>query len=138
MASAYTAQDLLITTNGDLVVTAAGDLQVATIDQTTLQNVTLNLYTQIGDFAALPYLGSMLDDFIGQPNTRSTATLVQSEVIRALTTNGQFNVNDITAQIVPVDYDTIAAYISIQNSAGITNQTYVFIYSYINGLSLAS
>jgi len=138
MAQAYTDQDLQITTTGDLVIAPNGDLQIASIDQTTVQNVILNLYTEQGDMSASPYLGSLVEDFIGEPNTQSTAQLLQTEMIRALTANGQYSANDINIVIVPVAVDTIVPYITIQNAASINTSTLVFSFSYINGLQLLS
>lgn len=138
MAQSYTDQDIQITTTGDLVIASNGDLQIASIDQTTIQNVILNLYTEQGDMSAIPTLGSLVEDFIGEPNTSTTAQLLRSEIIRALTANGEYSASDININIVPVAIDTIIPYITIQNAASISNTTLVFQFSYINGLQLLS
>lgn len=138
MAHAYINQDLQITDDGDLVLTAGGDLKVASIDQTSKQDVVLNLYTILGDMGALPFIGSRVIDFIGEPNSRQNAQLLQSEMLRALTVNQRFFTNDVSIRIVPTDIDAIACYITIQNLASQSPQTIVFDFNYIHGLQLLS
>lgn len=138
MATAYTQQDLLLTTDGDLVLAANGDLKESSIDETTKQDVVINLYTILGDMDALPYIGSRIIDFIGEPNTRQNAQLIKSEMLRALTANGRFFGSDIAVRIIPVDVDAIASYITVQNAAGQVAQTIMFDFNYISGLNLLS
>lgn len=136
MANAYTNQDILLTTDGDFIVAPTGDLQVATIDQTTSQDTVILLYTVYGDFASFPSLGSRIIDFIGEPNTRQNASLLSTEMNRALTASGRFAASDVSIQIVPTDIDTIASYVTIQNLASQATQNIVFAFNYIAGLSL--
>jgi len=138
MANAYTQQDIQITDDGDLVLSSNGDLKVATIDQTSKQDVILNLYTILGDMGALPFIGSRVIDFIGEPNSRQNAQLLQSEMLRALTANQRFFANDISIRIVPVNIDSIVSYITIQNLASQSPQTILFDFNYIKGLQLLS
>lgn len=138
MAGLYTNQDIQITDDGDLVLAANGDFQVASIDQTSRQDAVINLYTIYGDFAAFPSLGSRVIDFIGEPNTRQNAGLLQSEMLRALTNNGRWASSDVAVRIVPVDIDSVISYITIRNIATQAPQTIVFDFNYIAGLTVLS
>lgn len=138
MPGSYTQQDIQISNSGDFVVDPTGDLQLATIDQTTRQDVIFYLYTEYGDFTGQPDLGSKVVDFIGEPNTQSNAQLLQAEMLRALTTDGRFNSRDLTINIVPIAIDDVLAYVTVQNAALASISSLVFDFNYIAGLQLES
>lgn len=122
--------------DGDLVVSSGGDLALASIDQTTRQDIILNTYTILGDFEAFPSLGSRLYTFIGEPNTRQNAGLFKAETLRALTQNGYFNREDINLRVVPIAIDAIAAYLTLRNEAGLEDTQMVFDFNYTKGLQV--
>jgi hypothetical protein len=138
MANSYTNQDIEITDGGDLVVSPAGDLKIASIDQTTKQDINIYLFTRYGDMSALPFIGSLLHDFIGEPNTEDNGNLIYSEILRALSANQRFYTNDINVEVIPIDIDTIATYITVLNAAGTNNQTLIYLFNYLSGLSPAT
>jgi hypothetical protein len=122
--------------DGDLVVSSGGDLALASIDQTTRQDIILNTYTILGDFEAFPSIGSRLYTFIGEPNTRQNASLVRAEILRALTQNGYFSKEDIDLRVIPIAIDTIVAYLTLQNDVGIEATQMVFDFNYTKGLQV--
>jgi phage baseplate assembly protein W len=134
----YTQQDIQITDAGDFLVDDTGDLALASIDQTTRQDVIFYLYTEYGDFTGQPDLGSRVVDFIGEPNTKTNAQLLRAEMIRALTTDGRFSSRDIGINMVPVGIDEVLSYITIQNSAMAALQTFIFDFNYISGIQIAN
>jgi hypothetical protein len=134
----YTRQDIKMTNDGDFEVGSDGDLSLASIDQTTIQDILLNTYTILGDFDAFPSIGSRLYKFIGEPNTRQNASLVQSEILRALTQNGYFSKEDLDISVVPISISTIVIYLLLRNSAGDETQQKVFSFDYIKGLQVES
>lgn len=138
MPGSYTVQDILISDDGDFVVDPTGDLAQATIDQTTRQDVIFYLYTEFGDFTGQPDLGSKVVDFIGEPNTKSNAQLLQAEMLRALTTDGRFNSRDLGINIIPVGIDEVLSYITVQNAALAGASTFVFDFNYVAGLKIIS
>lgn len=136
MATAYNINDIAMTDTGGLVVSPGGDLSLASIDQTQKQDAIIRLYTEFGDFAAIQTIGSLIIDFIGEPNTASNAKDLQNEILRALTADGRFNVSDIQIKIIPIAIDTLYVYITIQNAASTTNTTLLFNFSYTTGLQI--
>jgi hypothetical protein len=134
MARAYLQQDLLLTTDGDLVISNTGDLAIASIDQTTKQNVLLNVFTALGDFGAYSDMGSRLESFVGEPNTRQNAGLMESEILRAITSPGLYSPADITIKTVPISKDSLLFFLTLLNDASILNQTITFHFDYTSGI----
>jgi hypothetical protein len=132
----FDAQDLQLTDSGDLVVSSDGDLSVATIDQSTRQLLILCIYTLLGDFEAVPSMGSKVEEFRGELNTRENANSLRSEVLRALTQGGLFSSEDLLVNIVPIAADKILAQITVRNILGLGNQTISFVFNYESGLEL--
>jgi len=136
MPGSYDMQDLLLSDNGDLVATSDGDLSVATIDQTTRQELILAIYTLLGDFEAVPSMGSTAELFRGELNTRENAGLLKKEVIRALTQGGIFSPDDIGVNVIPIAVDKVLIKITARNPLGLGDQTISFIFNYQSGLEL--
>lgn len=137
MAS-YTRQDIQMSDDGDFVVSSAGDLALASANQTVRQDLLLNSYTMLGDFEAFPTMGSRLYTFIGEPNTRQNAGLVQGELLRSLTSNGYFLKEDIKIRVIPISMDSIAMYLDLNNDIGLGDSSLVFDFNYIKGLQVES
>lgn len=138
MAGSYTNTDILMTNTGGLVVASNGDFQLTSIDQCQKQDSIIRTYTELGDFMALPELGSTIIQFIGEPNTASNAQALKAEILRALSADGRFMPSDLGVQIIPVAIDTIYAYISIQNAVSSTITQFMFPFSYITGLNISA
>jgi phage baseplate assembly protein W len=136
MAGFYNQQDIQMTNTGDFLVDDTGDLALADIDQTTRQDALFYLYTEYGDFAARPDIGSRVSDFIGEPNSSANAHLLKAELLRALTAGGRFSSRDIGIKLVPIAVDEILAYVSIQNGALAGSSSIIFDFNYIKGIQV--
>lgn len=136
MAGFYNQQDIQMTDTGDFLVDATGDLALADIDQTTRQDAIFYLYTDYGDFAAKPGIGSRVSDFIGEPNSSANAQLLKAELLRAITAGGRFSARDIGVKIVPIAIDEILAYITIQNGALAGTSSVIFDFNYVRGIQV--
>lgn len=134
MAGSYISQDIQMTDTGGFLVAANGDFQLASLDQTVKQDAVLRLYTDYGDFQAIPAIGSMIKSWIGKSNNVTNAQGLQAEVIRALTNDGQFAANDISVRVVPIAIDTISVYVTIQNAASTNTTIFMFSFNFTTGL----
>ena len=124
--------------NGDLVVESGGH---KTVSGST--KVAQELYLSLGE----PYgsdrfhrdLGSVLDDFFGQPINDMTEAMVEAEVIRVVRSyietqrlqvledhlesrQSRFDASDVVAEISPVDvtvdYDKILVKLALRTATG--------------------
>ena len=124
--------------NGDLVVESGGN---KTVSGST--KVAQELYLSLGE----PYgsdrfhrdLGSVLDDFFGQPINDMTEAMVEAEVIRVVRSyietqrlqvledhlesrQSRFDASDVVAEIshidVTVDYDKILVKLALRTATG--------------------
>ena len=81
------AKDIYFKDTGDFVVASNGDLSYTETDeQQILQQSTLRLATEKGDFPVYPQLGASLQKLVGRPNTKETAdygaNLIEAELRR--------------------------------------------------------
>jgi len=116
MPGTYSQRDIQITDDGDLVNDSNGDLLVADINRTIVQHVLLCLLTEFNDFDAYPEIGSTLESYIGENNTRETGDLIRREVIRALTSRSLFRADDLNVDIVPISSTDILIKLTIYNA----------------------
>lgn len=77
--------DLQMTENGELIVGPDGDLAYTWGDEQVAQEVLFRLKTTKADWVLSPSVGCSLEDFIGQPNTSLTRSLIESRVLQELT-----------------------------------------------------
>jgi hypothetical protein len=134
----YDRLDLEFSDDGDLVVGSDGDLSVADIDQTTRQDIVVDTYTILNDFEVYPHRGSRLHTFIGEPNTRTNASLLQAEILRALTQGGYFSKSDLDIKVIPISIYNVVAYLTHHNSAGLSAEKIVLGYDYTKGIQVES
>lgn len=97
--------DAWFSANGDLRLDSEkGDLKIATNeDRRVLRQTVLKiLQSTYGDWSMHQDLGAGLSTFGGMPNTRETATLIESQIHSALTREGVLSSNMIRLQVLPV------------------------------------
>ena len=80
--------DFKLDENGELVLTANGDLALAYGDDYLAQEILFRLKTVLGDCIVDPTLGCSLEEFIGQPNTSQTRSVIESIIHTQLTQDG--------------------------------------------------
>jgi phage baseplate assembly protein W len=136
MAGMYLRQDIKMTEDGDFVIGANGDFVRASIDETVQQDVIIYLYTAYGDMEAMPRIGSSLERFKGEPNSKTNAGLIITEAARALTMGGRFQAADVTIKAVPVAIDKLLLFVTITNAVSVLSKAMTFTFDYVNGMDL--
>ncbi len=134
----YTQQDIKMTDDGDFVIGANGDFVRASIDETTQQDVIIYLYTALNDMQALPWIGSQIERFKGEPNSKANAGLIVTEAQRALTAGGRFQSGDITIKAVPIDIDKLLLFVTISNAISVLTKSMSFTFDYVKGMNLTT
>lgn len=125
-----------MTASGDFLIGANGDFVKATIDETTQQDTIIYLYTALGDMEALPNIGSTIETFRGEPNSKTNAGLIITEAARALTVGGRFSASDITINAVPIAIDKLVLFVTIANLVSILSSSMTFTFDYVKGMNL--
>jgi len=82
-------KDFKITDDGMFVIAASsGDLEMVEGDAALAQQIIFRLKTFKGDWTLSPDCGASLEQFIGQPNTRSTRNLIEQAIKSELARGG--------------------------------------------------
>jgi len=88
--------DISFTLDGEIILTN-GDLTLISNDTQITQEINFRLRTTKGDWTLSPNVGASLEDFIGQPNTPATHTLIEQRVQDALSYGNLLTNADISA-----------------------------------------
>tara|TARA_B100000029_G_scaffold273582_1_gene268338 strand:+ start:247 stop:687 length:441 start_codon:yes stop_codon:yes gene_type:complete len=100
------SKDYLWTGDGDLFFdpNGNGDLYTATSegDEVLSSAVIKRLTSSTGDWGTSPELGADLIDFIGLPNTRETAALIQTRVENILVQDLMIRSDAIGTEVFPI------------------------------------
>lgn len=102
---AYEHQDdLRFTPEGDFRLSLGGDL--ARTGTQRLQGLVQRIHKRVmssrGDWALEGQVGAGLGEFVGQPNNRETARLVQSRIVSELLQDNLLYGQDLKVQVVPL------------------------------------
>lgn len=105
----YNETDLRITPDGDLIVK---DNDLATIEgfEAAAQNVYCRLMSSDPEWY-MEQIGANLEDLLGKPNTRETATEGEDMIKDVLTSDGLVSYEDLYVQAVPLDKSTLVFYV---------------------------
>ena len=104
MAGNYDDIDMRWTWNGDYGLGLDGDLLDTSNDLllSLIQDCHTVCASELKDWEIYPNLGANLDDFIGEPNTRSRALLIHDRVQLGLVGAGIVADRDLTVNVVPI------------------------------------
>lgn len=138
MASNYDDIDFDFTWDGDFTLDECGDLKDTTYDylQSLKQEIQTYIKSSIGDWKEEPSVGASLDDFVGEPNNRITASEMKARVESSL--SEIVNLQDLSVRIVPVGIYNVLVILTVdilpttENKfpAG-TSFTTTFLYDYL-------
>lgn len=95
-------KDILLTSDGDLNLLPNGDIETVDNGDALAQHVMVCLRTYLNDASTFPGIGSIIEDFIGQPNTREVGTALENEVRRAILTSSIFDASVLRVTAVPI------------------------------------
>jgi len=109
MARIYDDIDLAWTLQGDLNIGPDGDIADTASDvlRSIRQEIRTRVRSSLQDWELHPGLGADLDEIIGEPNSRETATVGRDRIVASLTRDGFMADSDIQVKSVPVDRHTI-------------------------------
>lgn len=119
----YDAVDLSFSWNGDYLIGEDGDLEDTSYD--TIQSL-IELQHDIAassfkDWKIRPNWASNLDDFIGEPNIRSTAEAIHDRYKLALISSGIATEEDLQVKVIPVDVHRVLILTKIRAASSPTN-----------------
>lgn len=117
MATNYDAVDFSFSWNGDYNL-EGGDLKDTSADQiqTLLQTIHSTIASSKGDWELNPGNGAGLSDFVGEPNSKATAQLINTRISSSLPSIG-INSSDLVIKIVPVGIHQLLLILAINARA---------------------
>lgn len=129
----YDALDLAFSWNGDLDIGLDGDLKDTSDDylKSILQDIHDVAASSLGDWELYPARTAGLDDFIGEPNNRSTADAIHDQLRMAIIGLNIVTEEDLSIRVIPVHIHKLLIVIRIAaistpfNSLGIEQQSLV-------------
>lgn len=115
MASIYDQRDVRFGWNGDFMLSHDGDLDSNTDDAliSLLDQIHLVCASSLGDWAIYPNRGADLDDFVGEPNTRTTGSKIADRVRVSLISAGLVNDKDLQVRVFPVHIHKVLIIIKV-------------------------
>ena len=131
-ATSPLTREVYFTGDGDLYFDpdGSGDLYIATGDELLSSLINKRLTSTEGDWASIPDLGANLVDFVGLPNTRETASYIQTRVQNILVQDGLVAGGDISVEVIPVGPNEILCILLIRSLERDTNEPIVTIFSF--------
>lgn len=115
MAQVYDKSDLFWTSRGDYLIGNDGDVMDTKYDplRSLLQEIRTRVEADQGDWIVFPTVGSDMRDFVGEPNSPTTAEAIKTRVIAALARDGFVHTRDMKIQYMPIDRDKLLLRVSI-------------------------
>ena len=114
MPGYYDENDLLYGWNGDFNL-AGGDLQQSIDDglRSLLDQIHLICASTLNDWAIYPGKGASLEDYIGEPNTRTTGNRIRERVIISIISAGIVAEEDLDVRVIPVHINKVLIIIKV-------------------------
>jgi len=124
MPSLYDENDLHFSYNGDLTMSDTGDLKDASDDpllplKDQIHNICMST---LQDWEVYPGRGAGLEDFVGEPNTKTTAVLMQDRLRLALVSGGVVREEDLAIRVFPVHIHKLMAIIRVDATSTAANK----------------
>ena len=105
------SRDIYMTPDGDLFMdkNQAGDLYRAGPKKNELLEslVAKRVLSSRGDWSFAPHCGAQLVDFVGMPNTRETAALIQVRLMQVLTEDNLLTTGSLELDVAPINENAI-------------------------------
>lgn len=123
MPDIYDKIDISFSWNGDFSIGKDGDLNTTSTDQiqALVQNIQAAVASTPQDWEEFINLGAGLDEFIGEANTKETATRIESRVRENIITANLVRASDLDVKVVPVGIYSVLIIIRVQALATINN-----------------
>lgn len=93
-----------------------GDFRLTGYQESPRQDATNRIRTQQTDWRSHPRIGADLELFIGEPNTRETASKINTSILNTLLYDGRFKAQDVTNRPVPLSTTHIDVYTMIDTN----------------------
>jgi len=108
--------DLFFSSNGDFRLGSSGDLDttVGYEYRALVQAIMKRLSSTKLDWPMQPGIGANLGDFVGQENSRATASRIKSRIVSELTRDHLVSGQNLQVQIVPVSKEAVLILIFIK------------------------
>lgn len=115
----YDNIDLQYGYDGDFVLGADGDLKDTSSDALVCiqQEIQTVCNSEPGDWELYPGRGAGLADFIGESNSKTTATLLHDRVKIALVSQNVVSSGDLQVKIIPVHANRVLVILRVNASA---------------------
>lgn len=103
MASNLDSIDIQLAWNGDILLDK-GDIKTTQFDglQSLEDQIRIVVSSSLGDWEIYPGKGAGIDDYVGEPNTRSTGDAIHDRVRLAIVSAGLVYEEDLEVKIIPV------------------------------------
>lgn len=92
----------MLTTDPTIGTTAVRDIDMIYGEASELQLIKSRLNTENPDWYFYPQVGADLTDLIGERNSPQTAQRGKELILRALTYDGAFKLEDLSVEVIPV------------------------------------
>lgn len=104
MGSYYDSVDAAFSWNGDILLGDQGDIKDTMYDtlQSIVDQVSIICASSYGDWAIYPSRGAGIDDFVGEPNNRTTADRLHDRIRISLTSTGLITEEDLNINVIPI------------------------------------
>ena len=109
---AILGNDLFLDESGDLSLNPSGDLFTVQGDDCLLQDIRHRLESSYGDLFSHEEFGSLIFQYLGQPDTELNRALIKRSVITAIEQEKRINPNTIQVELIKYTPEEILVNIS--------------------------
>ena len=111
----YDGIDLLWTDDGDFCLGRNNDMADTSHDPllAVAQDVYDRCKSDKGDYSELANIGASLSDFVGEPNTRDNAKLIEKRTFNAMKVGGPISPSDISLRSFPISKHTLGMVVTL-------------------------
>lgn len=123
MPNVYDSVDLSFGWNGDFSISGDGDLEDTSNDglQSLIDQIHDLCASTFKDWELYPSRGAGLDDFIGEPNNRTTGNRIHDRLRTSIISAGLVSEDDLAIRVSPIHANKVLIVISIDAIATETN-----------------
>ena len=111
----YDGVDLLWSDDGDFCL--GRDNDIADTAHDPLLAVAQDVYDRIksdkGDYSQIPNIGASMSDYIGEPNTRENAKIIEKRIFNSMKVGGPISIGDISLKSFPISRHTLGVRLTL-------------------------